>query len=268
MKLRLLGTGAADGIPGLFADNMVSRYAREHGGKDVRTRTSAIVDDHLLIDMGPDIWYQMSREKLSGRDITGLIFTHGHDDHFALNEIQYAMFPFVDDQFLPFAIYANPQVAVRVKERYPDWPIELHEVHPYTTFQFTDYTVTTIEANHKEDEEALNLLIEKDGRTLLYATDTGIWPENTFKFMKGRHVDVCVIECTDGFHKTPYFGHLDIAQCTQMVAWMRQYNVLGPDSRVITTHHSHEGGARHCDLIEALLPHGMEPGYDGMVIEI
>lgn len=268
MNVRLLGTGAADGIPGLFADNRVSRYARDHGGKDVRTRTSALIDDHILLDMGPDVWPQLQRENISGRDLTALFFTHGHDDHFAVNEIQYALFPFVPDQFLSFTIYANPQVSRRIRERYPEWPIELHEVLPYQTFPFMDYTVTTVEANHKEDEQALNYIFERGGRTFLYATDTGIWPEATFKFMKTQRVDVCVIECTDGFHKTPYFGHLDIAQCVQMVRWMRQYEVLRPDARVITTHHSHEGDATHNELIEALAPYGITPGFDGLQFDI
>ncbi|MFZ4506287.1 MAG: MBL fold metallo-hydrolase [Fimbriimonas sp.] len=268
MNLRLLGTGAADGIPGMFASNRVCEVARTLGGKDVRSRSSAIIDDHILLDFGPDTWHQFAREGLRARDLSAVMFTHGHDDHFAVNELQYCMFPFVDDEIAPFAIYANPQVSARIWEKYPDWPLEVHAVHCEQTFVLGDYLITPIEANHKEDEESLNYIVERDGRRLLYATDTGIYPEHTFKFLKTQRIDTLVIECTEGFKKTAYPGHLDIAQCVQMVSWMRQFGVLRPGSRVITTHHSHEGEATHGELEVELAKHGIEPGFDGMQIEV
>jgi len=47
MKIRLLGTGGADGIPAYCANNPVSDFAREHGGREIRTRAAARVDEGL-----------------------------------------------------------------------------------------------------------------------------------------------------------------------------------------------------------------------------
>jgi hypothetical protein len=43
---------------------------------------------------------------------------------------------------------------------------------------------------------------------------------------------------------------------------------LDSNSRVVTTHHSHSGNATHTQLEAILLPEAIEPGYDGMVIQL
>ena len=48
------GTGAAEGIPDPFCTCYLCQYARDHGGKDVRTRSMFRVDPTMVIDMGAD----------------------------------------------------------------------------------------------------------------------------------------------------------------------------------------------------------------------
>jgi len=268
MIIRLLGTGAADGIPGFFGNDAVSRYARANGGKDIRTRTAALVDDVLKIDLPPDTLNQLQRDSLDAMDWTALIFTHSDDDHIAVNELQYALIPFTDLDHLPFIIYANKQVGDEIKARYPDWPMEIVETNSFTSFEHGSYRITPIKANHIIGEDCHNLLIQRDGKTLLYATDTGIWPSETVEFLKDYHLDLLVIECTDGFNESAYHGHLNIRTMSKMVENLRSYGVLTSASRVVTTHHGRSGDARHCDLELALAPYNIEPGFDGMIIEI
>lgn len=267
MKIRLLGTGAADGIPALFGDDRVSTYARKHGGKDVRTRTAAIIDDHIQIDLPPDTHFQLLREKLNPNDWTALIFTHSDDDHCAIEEIQYALTPFTESDHLPFPIYSNVVVGDMLRARYPDWPMELIETHSYECYEYLGYRITPVEATHIPGEDCHNLLFQKNGKTLLYATDTGIWNEDTWRFLNNFKVDLLILECTDGFDPTPYEGHLDIKECVEVVERLRASGILKPDSKVVTTHHSARGLAIHCELEQALNPHGIEVGYDGLVVE-
>ena len=125
MKATLLGTGAADGIPAFYSGTRVSRYARENGGKDVRSRCAAIVDDVLKIDLGPDTWHQLAREGHDARDWIALLITHSDDDHFSIDELQYAVYPFNVMEFFGFPIYGNQHVSRQIIERYPDWPFEV-----------------------------------------------------------------------------------------------------------------------------------------------
>jgi phosphoribosyl 1,2-cyclic phosphate phosphodiesterase len=268
MRIRLLGTGGADGIPALCGRSPVSDYAREHGGKDVRTRAAALVDGELKIDFGPDTLAQVQRDGLDAAEWTAALFTHSDEDHLAVSEFQYFLYPFCQNEQLPFAIFGNAEVCRLIRERYPDWPIELHTTKAFESFMHSGYTITPILANHKCDEEAHNLVIERDDRKLIYATDTGIWSDKTFDFLKGAQAHVLVIECTDGFNKSDYMGHLDLNECVGMVQRLRELDGLADGSRVVTTHHSHQGGARHCDLDTALGRFAIEPGFDGMEIDV
>lgn len=268
MDIRLLGTAAADGIPSLFSDDEVSRYARENGGKDIRSRSAALVDGVLKIDLPPDTQMQMHRDGLSARDWTALIFTHSDDDHLALNEIQYALIPFTDMDHLPYTIYANAVVAAKIRERYPAWPLDIVETHSFESFVHGAHRITPVHATHLEDEDCHNLIVERGDKRLLYATDTGVWPEETFEYLQGVQLDLLVIECTDGFCPSNYPGHLDIKKCVMVINRLRAQGTLAADAPVFTTHHSIRGKARHCDLERVLIPHGIVPGYDGLKIEI
>lgn len=268
MTVRLLGTGAAEGIPGFMSHSRVSLYAREHGGKDVRTRCAALIDGCVKIDLPPDTLYHLHRDRLDSRDWTCLLFTHSHDDHFAIEELQYGLYPFSDLDYLCFTLYGNSTVCDKIAGRYPQWPMDVNEVRSFQPFTHGPYVITPIKANHQEDEESLNYAIEREGKALLYATDTGIWAEETWEFLSGFRFDGLVIECTEGLAPTTYSGHLSCAEVLQVVSRLREMGALKRDSFVSTTHHSHNGQALHAELEEALSPHGIVVGYDGMEFRI
>ncbi|MHB8637374.1 MAG: MBL fold metallo-hydrolase [Fimbriimonadaceae bacterium] len=268
MKIRLLGTGGADGIPGLFSDSRVSNYARECGGKDVRTRSSALVDDGLKIDFPPDTFYQVVRDGLRAQDWTAVVYTHSDDDHLAVNQLQYALHPFTSSEKLEFTLYGNATVIDRLSARYPDWPMEAVVTHSFVPFEHGDYRVTPFRANHKHDEDSQNLVIERDGRALIYATDTGVWEPESWEFLASVRAAALVIECTDGFAPTAYAGHLDVQKCIEVVDRLRASGVLGDDAPVITTHHSHQGNGTYAELSRVLAPRGIAVGFDGCVVEV
>ena len=57
MKLKYYGTGGGAGIPEIFCDCRVCRHAREVGGKDIRTRSQAVIDDKISIDFPVDTFF-------------------------------------------------------------------------------------------------------------------------------------------------------------------------------------------------------------------
>ena len=268
MTIRLLGTGGAEGIPALFGDDPVSEWARKHGGHDVRTHASAIVDDGLKIDLSPDTPVQMVANGLRATDWDLLLFTHSDDDHFAISQLQYALYPFTASHALPFPIYGNEVVLEKIQAHYPDWPFDLVRMAPFEPFETAGYRITPLRARHTPDEECFNFLIERDGRKLVYATDTGVWPEETIAHLRGVRLDLLVVECTNAFQPSTYLGHLDLQSLSYLLSRLREVGTLDAASRVVTTHHSAAGGARHCDLVPALAQLDAEPGYDGMLLEV
>ena len=51
MKLTFLGTGAGETYPGYWCECPHCTYARKHRGKNLRTNSSMVIDEELLIDI-------------------------------------------------------------------------------------------------------------------------------------------------------------------------------------------------------------------------
>ena len=64
MHIKYLGTGAAEGWPGLFCMCDSCKQAKALGGKNIRTRSQALIDDELLVDFPPDTYLHMLRDGL------------------------------------------------------------------------------------------------------------------------------------------------------------------------------------------------------------
>ena len=54
MQFQYLGTAAAEGWPAVFCRCKYCLEAQRLGGKNIRTRSQAIVNDDLLLDLPPD----------------------------------------------------------------------------------------------------------------------------------------------------------------------------------------------------------------------
>lgn len=268
MTLRILGSGAAEGIPAFAGGTRVSAYALEHGGKDIRTRSGALLDGHIKLDLPPDTVPQLQRDRLSAASWSALLFTHSDDDHFCPSELQYGLWPFCDRESLGFTIYANQAICDTIANRYPQWPMDIVTTKSFEPFMVCDYKVTPIRANHKVEEDSHNFLFEQGDRRLLYATDTGYWMEETWEFLAGAQVHGLVLECTEGFVPTPYTGHIDANQFLDMVDRMRAIGALSDQAVITTTHHSHNGNATHAELEDFFGPHGIQVGFDGKEISV
>lgn len=267
MNIRLLGTGGADGIPGFYSDSRVSQYARQHKGKDIRSRASALVDDSLKIDLGPDSWSQIARDGLDARDWTALLFTHSDADHFAPDELMYTLFPFNDFEFAGFVVYANLTICRRILEKFPEWPVEMRTTKSFVPMQHAGYTILPIRAHHLDEEDAHNLVISDGASTLLYGTDTGVWDPPTWEALGDLKLDCLVLECSEGFASTKYDGHLDIEEFDLVLDRLIKLGTVHSGTQIWTTHHSHQGEGTHEELCAHFEPRGVNVGYDGVVIE-
>lgn len=56
MKIQYLGTAAAEGIPAIFCECDTCKKARSLGGRNIRTRSQAIIDENVLIDFPADTY--------------------------------------------------------------------------------------------------------------------------------------------------------------------------------------------------------------------
>lgn len=270
MTIQILGTAAAEGIPAIGCNCGVCCTARERGGKNIRSRSGALIDDLLKIDFGPDTLYHIHRERLNPTSWRFLVFTHSHHDHCAGEELQYLLPGFAPPETARnLHIFGNAAVKAKVESivAYTGLRLECALIRAFESYVLGDYTLIPIRANHiteVPDEETLNLIIEREGHRLLYACDTGWYPEETWEFLTGVELDLLILECSFGFQPSSYKGHLDFDGCLEVVQRMYKQGTLRADSRVVLTHFSHNGGALHEELEARAAPYGILIGWDGM----
>ncbi len=279
MKVTLLGTSSAEGWPALFCGCEACGEARRLGGKNIRTRCSAIIDDRLKIDLPPDILTQVVQNRLDLRCLSAILFTHAHADHCAPNELQYRGHYFVPKPYGDrLALYGSRDVVSTIMETLsPDgalldplrFPLRLHTLTANAAINVSDYRVTPIHANHDPSQECFNFIIEDEsGASLLYAADTGWYAPETWEFLKQFKLDGIVIEATKGMQEDGYEGHLSIPQVIEFRARLIEDGVFRSDAPMVTTHVSHLCGLMHEEMEALLAPHNILAGYDGMVFQV
>lgn len=273
MIFTILGTAAAEGWPGLWCPCEACEGARARGGRNIRRRAAYQLGERIHVDLGPDTFAQMLEFGLDYAPMEHLLITHSHADHLHPQEIGYRREGFTrrpDGVILN--IYGNEYVRRRIEKR--DFSLEDCSARfvPITPFEpmalGEGVTAMPILADHAgDDEDAVNYLFEREGRTLLQGNDTGWWPEETWDFLTESVLDIVLLECTYG----PLEGgrhHLGAGEVIEVRERLLKLGALTEDSRFVATHFSHNGGMLHEELEELFAPHEIEVAFDGMQLEL
>ena len=272
MNITLLGTAGAEGWPGLFCRCPVCRVARGEGGKNLRTRSSGLIDGVLKLDFPSDILQQIVRWNIDLLDLRAILFTHAHDDHLCAAELQYAGSYFVPTpitQRMP--IYAPVDAICKIKTAIDTdrLPFSLHVLQPNEAVDVAGYSVTPVLAQHDPKLVCFNYMItDPAGTTLLYATDTGWYEEPTWRILEQNRFDGVVVECGNGPEEGGYTGHLSIREILAMRERLLASGSLTATAPMVATHFPHLGGMLHDELEAALAPKGITAAYDGLNLVI
>src|SRR5262245_1777835 len=248
VRLLFLGTAASEGFPDAFCDCDNCRRARELGGPSLRKRSSALIDGRLLIDLGPDLMVAAMVHGVSLARIEYCLQTHEHADHLdPTNFLHRSRFCGVSGN--PRLRYvasrgAHARVAAALgrrvgpegllgREAADAFEVDAEVVEPLATFALGPYRVTSLPAFHDPEHlTALLYAIERDGRSLFYATDTGELPEESWRALKdGRHrFDVVAMDHTFGLQGRSR-GHMNAEQFGEQVARLRAEGMLSAGAR-------------------------------------
>ena len=176
MKLRFIGCGAAD--------YDWSRY----GEKGILGSTATLLNGSVLLDCGPTVAKALKRFGIDSSQITGIVNTHSHSDHFAPDVIR----EIATERKILF--YGSLQACEQVRD--------FCEVRPLTfgdRFECMGCSFLALPANHAVadlKEETFNYLITENNKTLLYALDTA-WMLTKARLLIGKtHIDAIVWDAT------------------------------------------------------------------------
>ncbi|OGV63543.1 MAG: hypothetical protein A3K19_29525 [Lentisphaerae bacterium RIFOXYB12_FULL_65_16] len=282
MKLTILGSAAAEAWPALFCECAACAEARRRGGRNIRRRTAYWINRDTLVDFGPDICSQSLQFGIDLAEIRQIFVTHSHQDHFAPVELFWRRKGF-SVVTRPLTLYANPKSYERLRAEgsgfFPAFfkdirlleDLKVHEevMLPGRTVNAGSLKVTALAASHGDaQEQAMNYVIEEDGKAALIGNDTGWWADPTWEQVRQFKLDVVLLDCTY-VHRAPEErrGHLGALATVAVRDRLAELGVLKPGAQVIVNHFSHNGLTLHEELCEFFRPHGMAVGYDGMVIE-
>jgi phosphoribosyl 1,2-cyclic phosphate phosphodiesterase len=279
MKLQLLGTGSSEGFPGLFCACEACRRATAAGGRNLKTRADALLEDRVLLDLSPDLLAQKQRFGLDLALVDTLVVTHSHEDHFDPYSLMLRLKERVaiacEGGNGRLEVYGNARVlemAQRVvSEEYPAARLGLHPVRAFEPFEVQGLRFFPLRANHKPNEEALFYAVRKGGQALLYATDTGLLPEQDYAALQGLgwQFDAVVLDCTRGpISGGAQGGHMGLPEDIEVRRRLEEVGCTHPGTRWVLHHLSHSGGATYDELQAQVGPLGFEVAWDGMILEL
>ena len=272
MKLTYLGTAAAEGFPAVFCNCNYCTEARRLGGKNIRTRSQALINDDLLIDLPADTYSHFLSNGIEGHKIKYLLVTHSHSDHFYPAELEMRHNGFahnMDTNQLKLFCGKGAFTAFESLKS-ENWNIGSNLLKPFETVSFGNYTVTALPARHFIGDEPLIYLIESE-KTLLYAHDTGYFLDEVFDFLKEKSVklDFISLDCTCVDIPTKdESSHMGIDNIERVVKKLTDIGVITNNTIKVLNHFSHNANPLHHILEQRVSSRGYIVSYDGLSIEI
>ncbi len=282
MKITFLGTAAATSYPLMFCRCEFCEKARETGGRDFRKRSSLLINNNLLIDLGPDIMSASFMHGISIANVRYCLQTHSHSDHFDASHFGTRTPEYAGENIPILDLYASTATFSKMSEmlradgctndildpyEQERLKLKVHLIKALQSFKAGEYLISAFSTNHDQSVDSLLYSITENGFTIFYGTDTDIIPEETWQGFHDKKLqfDIVVLDHTYG-PKVDGSGHLNANQFAEHIQRMRDENLLGKKSRIYATHISHEGNPVHSDFVKYAQKHGYDVAYDGLVI--
>lgn len=280
MKLTYFGTAAAEGWPALYCSCPSCVSAREKGGRSIRTRSQALINDDLLLDFPADTYLHVLHYGLNLDPVRNILITHSHEDHLYIEDLSCRMNWYVADQYRsPWTLGVYGSSSVR--EAY-DRTIQtrgctplptvaaMHELTEFQPVQVGNYRVHPMLADHAKDAVCFIYAVEDfDGKALLYAHDTGYLREECWAYMKqqGLRFQMVSLDCTCGKQEEER-NHMGLSAAARVKERLLSEDLAGPDTLFYVNHFSHNClFLNHDEITAAASQHGMQVSYDGCAVE-
>ena len=255
MKITFLGTGAADRTPS------------DRGNPDYRGRTSLLLNDDTLVDLGGcyDYTDRFGCPDLL-RNVRTVLITHSHDDHYT----DEALLRLCDESNHAVTLYGDKGLG-DILPKHKNLSFVPLDARFMPTFTIPGFSATALRANHATENRAEQplhyYLVDKRNTRLFIGFDGGWLMADTWEFLMEHPIDLYLMDATGGENET-----FDFRNFSHNNAVMRDFlrdtclanKVLSENSTVILTHIAKTLNPPHAILSERNKEKGYITAYDGM----
>lgn len=285
-----LGTGASEMIPDPFCSCDVCNYARLHP-KEQRVRSAFMLGANTCIDFGPDVLYSSARFGVDFSKIEDVLITHTHEDHFSPANLGVVSCN-IPKPYNMFTVHMSEEgynglCATRRKlletmdgscDIFSAVDKKLYSVVPhkvYEKFRIGGMEIFPVFGFHNgnfEGEKAFNYRITENGRTLLYALDTGIYRPETLEALSGFPIDTLIMDATFGSKNTDSgCTHLDARSFILQLDSLIKAGIVTEKTKIYASHINHYNLWHHDEYqnyFNCNSPLPVTLAYDGLKIDI
>lgn len=241
-----------------------------------------MINDDLLIDLGPDAVQACMEYNVDISAIKYILQTHAHSDHFDAGHLITRHKDYACENVSNIILVSSSKTmeAINRKLQAEDSKVDIFNSECQKSLFLSlkllshkdkitlgNYNIFAFESLHDINEQSLIYLIENQGKTIFYGTDLLEITEEIYELLSGHHIDVVILDQTYGKGHNAG-GHLDAVQVIEIINRMREKNIINKYSKIYATHISHEGNDIHEIMEETAYYHGYNIAYDGCVIEI
>ncbi len=278
MKIRFLGTGAAEGVPAMFCNCEYCNKIRSMGRGEYRTRSQVLIDGNLMIDFPPEAYAHSLEFGVKLSKIRYLLVTHSHMDHFYAHDFILRGYKYagLDEDVLE--IYGDPEIKkvfneCTAREMKPDVAphLKLTVIQPFTELTVGCYRVIAVPANHNKDEDCLLFYVERCGKGYLHLYDTGRVSDEAIGFLaeRGAKAQLVAFDCTFGERTGGENSrHMGIEDDMYVKRKLFERKIIDGGTKIVITHFSHNCNPTRARLRRLEEKYGVVAAYDGLEAEI
>ena len=140
-------------------------------------------------------------------------------------------------------------------------------IQAFKPFEVDGYRITALKADHGS-ETPFVYIIEKDGKSMLYGHDSGLFQQETMDYLKSIDTvfNLVSYDCTNVLLEWDNRGHMGLTGDTIMREKLRDLGRVDDNTVHVVNHFSHNGLAGYDELVPIALGKGFEVSYDGLEI--
>jgi phosphoribosyl 1,2-cyclic phosphodiesterase len=267
MKAVMLGTGAADIASPRVCTCANCQKISQIDGHSLRTYASLLLDDELLVDCGATVPAQMKRLAPAAL-ARNVLITHIDYDH--VDPRALAQLP-TDAMQFDLPVYGSPAV-VSIWRYEAQCHLDMHTLRPFEPVHVGEYQVLPLSASHRGAAgDSLIFVISRDGRSLLYACDTGWLPRESAEALGNTPLAVVAAEATfglktEGIPDVPAV-HMNFPLVCKLREELCRHGVIGDATPFFATHLSLHHCPPHEESEAWLAERGVTLAFDGLQFE-